>query len=210
MELSKRQEEIKEIVREYGPITGKTIAARLHVTRAALRSDLAVLTMMGILDARPKVGYYYVGGTQINPLADRIKQITVEQAAASPVVVPSTTSLYNTIVMMFTEDVGTLLVCDEGYLQGIVSRKDLLRAALGQSDPHTIPISMIMTPSSKVICISPTDNVVEAAQKMIEYEVDCLPVVVREEEVGKKRLKVVGRISKTTITKLFYECGTPK
>ena len=33
----------------------------LNVTRATLRSDLAILTMTGILDARPKVGYFYSG-----------------------------------------------------------------------------------------------------------------------------------------------------
>ena len=99
----------------------------------------------------------------------------------------------------------TILVCDDSYLVGVVSRKDLLRASMGQTDLHTMPISMIMTPVSKVITVEPTDTLVEAAQKMIDYEVDCLPVVVREE--NKKRLKVVGRVSKTTVTKVFLECS---
>ena len=54
--LSNRQKQIAEIVRLDGPITGEHIAERLNVTRAALRSDLAILVMGGILDARPKVG----------------------------------------------------------------------------------------------------------------------------------------------------------
>ena len=37
--------------------------------------------------------------------------------------------------------------------------------------------------------MEPTDTLVEAAQKMIDYEVDCLPVVVREDVGNKKRLK---------------------
>ena len=53
--LSNRQKRIAEIVRQDGPITGEHIAERLNVTRAALRSDLAILVMGGILDARPKV-----------------------------------------------------------------------------------------------------------------------------------------------------------
>lgn len=57
--LSNRQKRIAEIVRQDGPITGEHIAERLNVTRAALRSDLAILVMGGILDARPKVGYYF-------------------------------------------------------------------------------------------------------------------------------------------------------
>ena len=90
---------------------------------------------------------------------------------------------------------------------GVVSRKDLLRASMGQTDSHTMPISMIMTPVSKVIAVEPTDTLVEAAQKMIDYEVDCLPVVVREDIGNKKRLKVVGRVSKTTVAKVFLECS---
>ncbi|MBP9625378.1 MAG: helix-turn-helix domain-containing protein, partial [Veillonella sp.] len=51
MKLTERQQKIADMVQHEGPITGKTIAARLDVTRSALRSDLAVLTMMGLLDA---------------------------------------------------------------------------------------------------------------------------------------------------------------
>ena len=36
---------------------------------------------------------------------------------------------------------------------------------------------------------------------MIDYEVDCLPVVAREDVGNKKRLKVVGRVSKTNGSK---------
>ena len=43
MQLTGRQQEITRIVRENGPITGEMIAQRLHVTRSALRGDLAVL-----------------------------------------------------------------------------------------------------------------------------------------------------------------------
>ena len=46
--LSNRQKQIAEIVRLDGPITGEHIAERLNVTRAALRSDLAILVMGGI------------------------------------------------------------------------------------------------------------------------------------------------------------------
>lgn len=61
IELSDRQEKIIEIVKESGPITGEKIADRLNLTRATLRPDLAILTMAGFLDARPRVGYFYTG-----------------------------------------------------------------------------------------------------------------------------------------------------
>ena len=207
MKLSKRQEQIAQIVREEGPVTGSAIAEHLEVTRSALRSDLSVLTMLGVLDARPNVGYDYVGLSKETQTAERLKSFLVSDVLSQAVVVNGDTSLYDTIVTIFTEDVGTILVCDDSYLVGVVSRKDLLRASMGQTDSHTMPISMIMTPVSKVITVEPTDTLVEAAQKMIDYEVDCLPVVVREDVENKKRLKVVGRVSKTTVAKVFLECS---
>lgn len=207
VKLSKRQEQIAQIVREEGPVTGSAIAEHLEVTRSALRSDLSVLTMLGVLDARPNVGYYYVGLSKETQTAERLKSFLVSDVLSQAVVVNGDTSLYDTIVTLFTEDVGTILVCDGSYLMGVVSRKDLLRASMGQTDSHTMPISMIMTPVSKVIAVEPTDTLVEAAQKMIDYEVDCLPVIVREDVENKKRLKVVGRVSKTTVTKVFLECS---
>lgn len=207
MKLSKRQEQIAQIVREEGPVTGSAIAEHLEVTRSALRSDLSVLTMLGVLDARPNVGYYYVGLSKETQTAERLKSFLVSDVLSQAVVVNGDTSLYDTIVTIFTEDVGTILVCDDSYLVGVVSRKDLLRASMGQTDSHAMPISMIMTPVSKVITVEPTDTLVEAAQKMIDYEVDCLPVVVREDVENKKRLKVVGRVSKTTVAKVFLECS---
>ena len=207
MKLSKRQEQIAQIVREEGPVTGSAIAEHLEVTRSALRSDLSVLTMLGVLDARPNVGYYYVGLSKETQTAERLKSFLVSDVLSQAVVVNGDTSLYDTIVTIFTEDVGTILVCDDSYLVGVVSRKDLLRASMGQTDSHAMPISMIMTPVSKVITVEPSDTLVEAAQKMIDYEVDCLPVVVREDVGNKKRLKVVGRVSKTTVAKVFLECS---
>ena len=207
VKLSKRQEQIAQIVREEGPVTGSAIAEHLEVTRSALRSDLSVLTMLGVLDARPNVGYYYVGLSKETQTAERLKSFLVSDVLSQAVVVNGETSLYDTIVTIFTEDVGTILVCDDSYLVGVVSRKDLLRASMGQTDSHAMPISMIMTPVSKVITVEPSDTLVEAAQKMIDYEVDCLPVVIREDVGNKKRLKVVGRVSKTTVAKVFLECS---
>ena len=48
IELNKRQDAILQIVKDNGPITGEQIAERLHLTRATLRPDLAILTMAGL------------------------------------------------------------------------------------------------------------------------------------------------------------------
>lgn len=205
MELTKRQKEISHIVETEGPITGQALGRRLNVTRAALRSDLAILTMMGILDARPKVGYYFMGHNQLNPLADHLEKYKVKDYMSLPVVVEGTTSVHDAIVTMFLEDVGTLLVGENEYLLGVISRKDLLRSLVGNNTD--VPLTMIMTPVSKIIYAEGNEAIVDAAQRLIDYEVDCLPVVTKEEGTKKKRLKIIGRLSKTNITRLFVECG---
>ena len=186
--LSVRQQDIVSIVRAEGPITGEAIAKRLNLTRSALRSDLTVLTMLQILDARPKVGYFYIGSSSEKQTAQLINQYTVGQVVSQAIVVTPTTSLYDTVVTIFTEDVGTILVGEDG-----------------KTDPHAVPISMIMTPTSKVVYVEPSASLVEAAQKMDDFEVDCVPVVNVDKVDGKKVLRIVGRISKTTIMKVFLE-----
>jgi DeoR/GlpR family transcriptional regulator of sugar metabolism len=77
IELNKRQEHILQIVKENGPITGEHIAERLNLTRATLRPDLAILTMAGYLDARPRVGYFYTGKSGTQLLTENLKKLYV-------------------------------------------------------------------------------------------------------------------------------------
>ncbi|HLS52383.1 MAG TPA: helix-turn-helix domain-containing protein, partial [Tissierellaceae bacterium] len=73
IQLSKRQEKIIEIVKTNQPITGEEIANCLNLNRSTLRIDLSILTMFGILDARPRVGYFFTGKTSMGFVADKIK-----------------------------------------------------------------------------------------------------------------------------------------
>ena len=73
IQLNPRQLKIIDIVKENEPITSESIASILNVTRATLRSDLAILTMTGILDARPKVGYFYSGISGASLVGNKIK-----------------------------------------------------------------------------------------------------------------------------------------
>ena len=131
MGLTARQKQIAEIVRAEGPITGQRIADKLHVTRAALRSDLAILIMSGIIDARPKVGYYFIGRSTLGLLTEEVSDILVSDIQSMPVVILNTKSAYEAIISMFVEDVGSIYVVDEkNLLVGVVSRKDLWRPTL--------------------------------------------------------------------------------
>ena len=204
IQLNQRQQKIIEIVKENQPITSENIASMLNVTRATLRSDLAILTMTGILDARPKVGYFYTGVSQINLLGNDIKEKKVEDMMGMPVVVKKDVSLYDVIVEMFLSDVGSIFIIDDQEnLCGVVSRKDLLKATSGGLDINKMPIGMVMTRTPNVVTVEREDSIVLAARKIIEHEIDSIPVV--DTDKDNHTMKVIGRISKTNITKLFLE-----
>lgn len=198
IELNKRQEQILQIVKDNGPITGEAIAERLGLTRATLRPDLAILTMAGYLDARPRVGYFYTGKSGAQLLSDRLMKIQVKDYQSIPVVVHESVSVYDAIVTMFLEDVGTLFVVDKNsQLVGVLSRKDLLRASLGKQELNSIPVNIIMTRMPNITMCEKDDMLLEVAQKLIEKQIDALPIV-RKTDNG---FEVIGRITKTNITK---------
>src|SRR3954467_13654383 len=198
MELSKRQEHIIEIVKGNGPITGEHIADQLHLTRATLRPDLAILTMAGFLDARPRVGYFYTGKSSMQLLTENLQKLYVKDYQAIPVVVNESVSVYDAIVTMFLEDVGTLFVVDQNsLLVGVLSRKDLLRASIGNQELTTLPVNIIMTRMPNIAMCSREDLVIDVAKKLIERQIDAMPVV-KEVDNG---FEVIGRITKTSLTK---------
>lgn len=202
MELSERQELIVEIVKENGPITGENIAEKLNLTRATLRPDLTILTMAGFLDARPRVGYFYTGKTGNELLSDNLKKLKVKDFHSVPVVVKEQVSVYDAICTMFLEDVGTLFVVDDhSMLVGVLSRKDLLRASMGQQEIRELPVHIIMTRNPKIKYCKKDDLLIDAATKLIENQIDALPVVIEKD----RGLEVVGRLTKTNITKAFVQ-----
>jgi len=205
IKLTKRQDEILQIVKQNGPITGKDIADKLSLSRAALRPDLAILTMSGSLDARPRVGYFFNEKIQVKRQAERFLHQKVNDYKALPIVVGKSTSVYDAIVQLFLEDVGTLYAVDaEGHLAGVISRKDLLRASLGNRNLNDLPVSVIMTRMPNIITIFPEETLLEAAKKMIHNHIDSLPVV-KELDGHQNTFLLVGRITKTTITRAYLE-----
>lgn len=196
MTLTDRQKEIIDIVKKYQPITGQEIGERLFLTRSALRTDFSILTKMGILESRPKVGYTYIEKNE----GEKVKDIM-----GPPITVDSNLSVYETIINIFTKDVGTIFVTENDLLVGVVSRKDLLKIAIGKSDIDKIPINVIMTRMPNIIYVEENDSVLASVKKLIAHQIDSLPVVRVEIENGIKLFKIVGRLTKTNITKLFME-----
>lgn len=204
IELSARQQAILDLVAGHGPVTSRQLAEQLKVSRAALRADLAVLTMSGLLGARPRVGYYVTGKKSSDIVATALGGIRIAEVLSIPIVLRDDCSVYDAIVHMFVEDVGTLFIVNaDGFLEGLVSRKDLLKACMGGKPVHDVPVRIAMTRMPNIIVTTPQESVVRASQKLLSHQVDALPVVEPVAIDGQERYKVVGRFTKTNVTNLF-------
>lgn len=205
IKFNDRQLKIIEIVKTSQPITGEKIADKLNVTRATLRSDLVVLTMTGVLDARPKVGYFFVGENKLIDIEKSISATKISEVMGVPLTAKQSDSVYDVIVNIFLEDSGSVFITDDNdFLCGVVSRKDLLKATVGSNKINKLPIGMIMTRVPNITIVLEDDFIVDAASKLVKREVDSVPVV-RYIDGDINKMKVVGKISKTTITRLFLE-----
>ena len=204
--LSERQKTILEAAKKGGPVTGGQLAEKLHVTRAALRADLAVLVALGMLDSRSKVGYFYTGKSALSFFTKELDHLLVRDIQSVPIVLPRTATAYDAVAALFLEDVGSVFVTREkGILLGIVSRKDLLKAALGMgNDLSKVPIQMVMTPVTKLIMTTPSESVITAARKIVDSQIDSLPVV-RVLSANERIYEVVGRFTKTNLARLIVE-----
>lgn len=116
--------------------------------------------------------------------------------------------MYDAIVYLFLNDIGTVFVENNGYLVGAVSRKDFLKIAIGGTDIHKVPVGVIMTRMPNIVCGASEDSAYDMAKKIIEHEIDSIPIVekVRVEQ-GKEQYKIIGKVSKTNITRLFVQMG---
>ncbi|MCY0869315.1 MAG: helix-turn-helix transcriptional regulator [Firmicutes bacterium] len=206
IDLSERQRRIVEIVRSDEPITGERIAHRLGVSRAAIRADLSLLTMSGVLCARPRVGYTCAARKEPSRVfSDLFRTYRVQDCQSVPVVIGQSASCYDAIVTMFLEDVGTIFAVRDGrQLAGVVSRKDLLKVAIGRSDLHSVPVSLVMTRMPNIVTVQASATMYDAAKLLIDAQVDSLPVVVSNED----DCEVVGRVTKTNIARLVVELGS--
>lgn len=66
-----------------------------------------------------------------------------------------------------------------------------------------------MTRMPNIICGYAEDSAYSLAKKIIEHEIDSIPIVEKIETTAneKNQFKIIGKISKTNITKLFVKLG---
>lgn len=203
MKLSERQKEIVYIVKENEPISGDSIAKKLGLSKATLRSDLAILNMTGILDARPKVGYFYSGQSVEPLLFEKLYNNTVSSIMTPPLIVKQNISIYDAITTLFMYDVGSLYVINEDEkLAGVISRKDLLRATINNTQLNNTPVAVVMTRMPNIITTTKDARIIDAGYLIMNHKIDSLPIV--DSSDG---MKVIGKVTKTKIMEYFIKSG---
>ena len=192
MDLTERQKKILTMLKEKSLLSGDEIAKNLNVTKSALRTDFSILTTLKLIISKQNKGYSYNNKCTI---------IKVKDYMSPQNSIDIRTSVYDAIIHLFNYDLGTLVVVENEKLVGTISRKDLLKATLNKKNIEKTPVSMIMTRMPNIIHCFEDDNIIEAIEKLIKHEIDSLPVLRKE----KGKLSLVGRFTKTNVTKLFYQ-----
>jgi CBS domain-containing protein len=203
LEYTERQKKIIDIVKKRGPITGDEIGKILELTRGALRTDFSILTKNNVLSSKPRKGYTYLG--QGNVSGNKLGDKKVKNYMGMAQILSEETTVYEAVIALFLKDTGGLFVTKDGYLSGVISRKDLLKHVMGGKENSKSPIGIIMSRMPNIIMCLPNDSIHSVAEKMVEHEIDSLPVVEEKIEDKKVKYKIIGKISKTTITKIFVE-----
>lgn len=192
MDLTERQKKILVMLKEKSLLSGDEIAQNLNITKSALRTDFSILTTLKLITSKQNKGYSYNNKCTI---------IKVKDCMSPQNSIDIRTSVYDAIIHLFNYDLGTLVVVENEKLVGIISRKDLLKATLNKKNIEKTPVSMIMTRMPNIVHCFEDDNIIEAIEKLIKHEIDSLPVLRKE----KGKLSLVGRFTKTNVTKLFYQ-----
>ncbi|MEX6494146.1 helix-turn-helix transcriptional regulator [Fusobacterium animalis] len=192
MDLTERQKKILIMLKEKSLLSGDEIAQNLNITKSALRTDFSILTTLKLITSKQNKGYSY---------NDKCTTIKVRDCMSPQNSIDIRTSVYDAIIHLFNYDLGTLVVVENEKLVGIISRKDLLKATLNKKNIEKTPVSMIMTRMPNIVHCFEDDNIIEAIEKLIKHEIDSLPVLRKE----KGKLSLVGRFTKTNVTKLFYQ-----
>nr|WP_154241604.1 CBS domain-containing protein [Lacticaseibacillus paracasei] len=202
--MTQRQNKIIQLLKAESPMTGETLATKLNISLATIRADLRLLTTIGILDARPKVGYAYQGENLLQMDSQKFFQTTIAAILLPPTEIKLTTSMEEAVTKLFLADVGSLYVLDDdGALVGLISRKDLLRASFTNRGT-TLPASIVMTRMPNVITVTADTSIIAASKLLLKHNVDSLPVV---QNAGDTH--VIGKITKNRIFKYLIETLVP-
>jgi CBS domain-containing protein len=203
LQPTSRQKKIIDIVRHSQPITSKEIAEQLSLSMPTIRADLRLLTAFGILDAKPRIGYTYDDSPEKHLSYQQLFQTPISTILQKPTEIKENATLTEAVNTLFIEDVGSLYVVDDHrHLVGLISRKDLLRATLNNTNASLTLASTVMTRMPNIFTVTPDIVVIKAGQLLLDRKVDSLPVVDQTDQQ-----MVVGKITKNRIFQHFIEIG---
>ena len=199
------------MVRLHQPITGDQIAERLGLSRTTLRSDMSILTMLNVLDAKPKVGYFLAASCETveSVSAGELARILVKDVISTPITISDQATAQEAVLTLFRENTGTLMVIGEdGRLRGVVSRNDLLKLSMGNADMAVVPVSLVMTRRAQTATLFQDEKLVVAMKRLVRHQVNCLPVIRRNEEMEREAgPELIGKVTKTDILRKILEAG---
>lgn len=199
LKLTKRQNQIVDIVKKNAPITSTQIADKLGLSMPTIRADLRLLTAFGTLEAKPKVGYAYNDSPEERISYQELYAEPIESILQKPTEIREDATLTEAVNTLFIEDVGSLYVIGNHHeLVGLISRKDLLRATLNNTNASLTLASTVMTRMPNIFTVTPNMSVLESGQLLLDRKVDSLPVVDKSDPT-----KVVGKITKNRIFQHF-------
>jgi CBS domain-containing protein len=106
----------------------------------------------------------------------------LESKGSDVLQIEASATVYEAIKRMVDENVGSLLVFDQGRLRGIVTERDYLRrVALQGRTEHGTRVREIM--SAPIIYVSPETSIEECMAVMTERRIRHLPVLDEDHDV---------------------------
>ena len=89
-------------------------------------------------------------------------------------VIDGAASMRQAAEALAADEIGVLLVIENGALVGVVSERDLVRHLAEDANPDHLEVRDIMTVD--LVAVAPDDTVLDAAQRMLDAGVRHLPV----------------------------------
>lgn len=170
-----------------------------------LQEEIDRLCAMEVLYYVPEIGFFYSASHKRTAELDTVMEKSIGDFMSIAVTIQENASVYDAIVLMFLEDTGSLFVVKEGSLAGVISRKDLLKAVITNPNIKEADVGEYMSCMPNLVYLYPQDTLLVGVEKMIYNSVDGIPVVERYEKDGREILHVVGRFSKSNITRILLE-----
>ena len=89
-----------------------------------------------------------------------------------PITIYESYSVYKTLLLIFEKDIVTIFFTKDGNISGIVSRKYLIRIAIGKRYIEQIPINLIITRMPNIVFSTEDETIEECVKKIIEQQID--------------------------------------